>query len=313
MLLRRARARLRFQHRIERQAIVCDQDAFADMTEYQLKSGGLSRRQFGSLTLGAGLVALLPRAADAAEVVDSEVEIKTPDGTCDAYFVHPVKGVHAAVLVWPDIFGLRPAFRQMGRRLAESGYAVLVVNPFYRQQKAPTAPEHPDFNDPDTRAALMGLMGALTQESEFTDARAFIGWLDSQAAVDRRRKVGTMGYCMGGPITLRTAAAVPARVGAGASFHGGGLVTDKPDSPHLLIPKLHARYLIAIAQNDDQKQPQAKDVLRTAFAQAQLPAEIEVYAGTLHGWCPPDSQVYNPEAAEKAWARLLVLLKGSLG
>jgi carboxymethylenebutenolidase len=292
---------------------MCDKDAFDDMTEYQLKSGAVSRRQFGALTLGAGVIALLPPVAGAAEVTESEVQIRTPDGTADAYFVFPTKGAHPGVLIWPDIFGLRPAFRQMGKRLAQSGYAVLVVNPFYRQQKAPTAPEHPDFNDPATRSALMALMGALTPETSFTDAKAFVAFLDSQPSVDRKRKVGTTGYCMGGPLTMRTAAAVPERVGAGGSFHGGGLVTDKPDSPHLLVPKMKAHYLFAIAENDDQKQPDAKNVLREAFAQAKLPAEIEVYAGTLHGWCPPDSQVYNPAQAEKAWSRLLVLLKSALG
>ena len=291
---------------------MCDQDAFDDMTEYQLKSG-VSRREFGALTLGAGLVSLLPRAAAAADVTETEVQIKTPDGTCDAYFVHPATGAHPGVLIWPDIFGLRPAFRQMGKRLAESGYAALVVNPFYRVKPAPTAPEHPDFNDAATRTALMSLMGALTQETAFTDAKAFIPWLDAQSAVDKKRKMGTTGYCMGGPLTMRTAAAMPARVGAGASFHGGGLVTDKPDSPHLLVPKMKAHYLFAIAENDDQKQPEAKDVLRAAFARAKLPAEIEVYAGTMHGWCPPDSQVYNQEQAEKAWSRLLVLFKSALG
>jgi len=291
---------------------MCDQDAFDDMTEYQLKSG-VSRREFGALTLGAGLVSLFPRGAAAADVTETEVQIKTPDGTCDAYFVHPATGVHPGVLIWPDIFGLRPAFRQMGKRLAESGYAALVVNPFYRVKPAPTAPEHPDFNDAATRTALMSLMGALTQETAFTDAKAFIPWLDAQSAVDKKRKMGTTGYCMGGPLTMRTAAAMPARVGAGASFHGGGLVTDKPDSPHLLVPKMKAHYLFAIAENDDQKQPEAKDVLRAAFARAKLPAEIEVYAGTMHGWCPPDSQVYNQEQAEKAWSRLLVLFKSALG
>jgi carboxymethylenebutenolidase len=273
----------------------------------------VSRREFGALTLGAGLVSLLPRGAAAADVTETEVQIRTPDGTCDAYFVHPATGAHPGVLIWPDIFGLRPAFRQMGKRLAESGYAALVVNPFYRVKPAPTAPEHPDFNDAATRTALMSLMGALTQETAFTDAKAFIPWLDAQSAVDKKRKMGTTGYCMGGPLTMRTAAAMPARVGAGASFHGGGLVTDKPDSPHLLVPKMKAHYLFAIAENDDQKQPEAKDVLRAAFARAKLPAEIEVYAGTMHGWCPPDSQVYNQEQAEKAWSRLLVLFKSALG
>jgi carboxymethylenebutenolidase len=291
---------------------MCDHDSLDDMVKYRLRMG-LSRREFGRLTLGAGVVAALPAVADALAVKDAEVEIKTADGTADAYFVHPEKGSHPAVLIWPDIFGLRPAFRQMARRLAESGYAVLVMNPFYRTKKAPTAPEHPDFNDPPTRDALMALMHTLTPDTAVTDAQAFVPWLDAQAAVSRKHKMATTGYCMGGPFTLRTAAAFPQRVGAGATFHGGGLVTDKPDSPHLLVPKIRAQYLFAIAANDDQRQPEAKDVLRAAFAKAKLPAEIEVYTGTQHGWCPPDSQVYNPEQAEKAWSRMLVLFKNALG
>jgi len=291
---------------------MCDHDALDDMVKYRLRMG-LSRREFGRLTLGAGLVAALPAAADALAVKDAEVEIKSADGTADAYFVHPEKGSHPAVLIWPDIFGLRPAFRQMAKRLAESGYAVLVINPFYRIKKAPTAPEHPDFNDPPTRDALMALMHTLTPQTAVTDAKAFVPWLDAQAAVSGKHKMATTGYCMGGPFTLRTAAAFPQRIGAGATFHGGGLVTDKPDSPHLLIPQIRAQYLFAIAANDDQRQPEAKDVLRDAFAKAKLPAEIEVYAGTMHGWCPPDSQVYNPEQAEKAWSRMLVLFKNALG
>ena len=291
---------------------MCDNDSMDDMVEYQLRKKELSRRQFGALTLGASVVTLLPPVANAAETTESEVEIKTPDGTADAYFVHPAKGASPAVLVWPDIFGLRPAFRQMGKRLAESGYAVLVVNPFYRTKKAPTAPEHADFSDPETRKTLLGLAGTLSPETNVTDAKAFVPWLDKQSAVDKKRKMGTTGYCMGGPITMRTAAAFPDRIGAGGSFHGGGLVTDKPDSPHLLVPKMKAHYLFAIAQNDDEKQPDAKDKLREAFAKAKLPAEIEVYTGAQHGWCPPDSQVYNAELAEKAWARLLALFKTSL-
>jgi carboxymethylenebutenolidase len=289
---------------------MCDNDTMDDAVRYELKSG-LSRRQFGTLTLGAGLLSMLPPVAGAAEVIEAEVEVKTPDGTCDAYFVHPAKGTAPAVLVWPDIFGLRPAFRQMGKRLAESGYAVLVVNPFYRTKHAPTAPEHPDFEDAATRAALMALMQGLTPDGTVTDAKAFVAWLDSQPAVDKKRKVGTTGYCMGGPLTMRTAAAVPNRIGAGGSFHGGGLVTDKPDSPHLLVPKMKAQYLFCIAENDDQRQPEAKNVLREAFAKANLPAEIEVYPAQ-HGWCPPDSRVYNAEQAEKAWSRLLVLLNKAL-
>ena len=291
---------------------MCDNDSMDDMIEYQLKSGGLSRRRFGALTLGAGLVSLLPPVANAADVTESEVEIKTPDGTTDAYFVHPSKGAHPGVLIWPDIFGLRPAFRQIGKRLAESGYSVLVVNPFYRTKKAPTAPEHADFQDPATRTALLALAGSLTADTALTDAKAFVAWLDSQPSVDKKRKMGTTGYCMGGPFTMRTAAAFPDRIGAGASFHGGSLVTDKPDSPHLLVPKMKAHYLFAIAENDDQRQPEAKTVLREAFAKAKLSAEIEVYAGTLHGWCPPDAQVYNHDQAEKAWSRMLALFKTAL-
>jgi carboxymethylenebutenolidase len=254
---------------------------------------------------------VLPAVANAAEVKEADVEIKTPDGTCDAYFVHPATGAHAAVLVWPDIFGLRPAFKSMGKRLAESGYSVLVVNPFYRKQKGPAGASS-DMGDPAKRGALFALAGSLTPDIQVADAKSFVGWLDKQAPVDKKKKVGTTGYCMGGPITMRTAAALPERIGAGASFHGGGLVTDKPDSPHLLVPKMKAHYLFAIAENDDEKEPKAKDALREAFAAAKLPAEIEVYAGAQHGWCPPDSRVYNEAQAEKAWTRMLALFKTAL-
>jgi carboxymethylenebutenolidase len=291
---------------------MCDQHSIEDMIQYNLRMRGLSRRQFGALTLGAGLATTLVSVANAAETKESEVSIKTPDGTADAYFVHPAKGPSPGVLVWPDIFGLRPAFRQMGKRLAESGYAVLVVNPFYRTKKAPTAPENADFSDPQTRTMLMSLHDSLTAETGTTDAKAFVGFLDGSPAVDKKRKIGTTGYCMGGPLVFQTVAAAPGRVGAGATFHGGGLVTDKPDSPHLLIPKMHAQFLIAIAENDDQKQPDAKNVLRDSFAKAKLQAEIEVYKGTMHGWCPTDSHVYNQEQAEKAWDRLLALFKTAL-
>ena len=292
---------------------MCDNDTLEDMIEYRLRSAGLSRRRFGALSLGAGVISLLPPVAGAAaEVQESEVDIKTPDGTADAYFVHPSRGTYPAVLMWPDIYGLRPAFRQMGRRLAESGYSVLVVNPFYRTKRAPTAAEHADFEDPATRAALVALTGSLTAQTAVTDAKALVAWLDGQPSVDRRRKMGTTGYCMSGPFTMRAAAALPDRVGAGASFHGGGLVTDKADSPHLLIPKMKAHYLFAIAESDDQRQPETKNVLREAFAAARLPAEIEVYAGTIHGWCPTDSRIYNHDQAEKAWSRMLALFKTAL-
>ena len=293
---------------------MCDEDLVEDVVAYRLKSGELSRRHFGALSLGVGLVSLLPPVAGAADadLAESEVDIKTPDGTADAYFVHPARGAHPGVLMWPDIFGLRPAFRQMGRRLAGAGYSVVVVNPFYRSKRAPTAPEHADFEDPATRAALTALREVLIPERVLVDARAFVAWLDGQPSVDRKRRMAAMGFCMSGPFTMRAAAELPDRIGAGASFHGGGLVTDKPDSPHLLVPKMKARYLIAIAESDDQRQPEAKTVLREAFAKAKLPAEIEVYPGTIHGWCPIDAKVYNREQAEKAWSRMLALLRTAL-
>jgi carboxymethylenebutenolidase len=288
---------------------MCEHD---DLDEFARRAGDLTRRRFSVMALGAGIVAALPKLANAAETQGTDVEIKTPDGTADAYLVHPKTGKYPGVLIWPDIFGLRPTFKEMATRLAESGYAVVVINPFYRTKKAPTAPDHPDFNDPPTREALMTLAGTLTPDTAVTDARAFIAFLDSQPSVDKKRKMATTGYCMGGPFVLRTAATLPDRIGAGATFHGGGLVTEKPDSPHLVIPRMKAHYLIAIAENDDKREPETKNVLRESFAKAHLPAEIEVYAGTLHGWCPPDSHVYNKEQAEKAWSRMLALFSNSL-
>src|SRR5262245_28268082 len=280
---------------------MCDQDHFEDdRLEYEAK-GLVTRRQFGAI-VGAGMVIMLPKVVNAVAVTEGDVSVKTPDGTCDAYFVHPSTGTAPAVLIWPDIFGLRPAFRQMGKRLGESGYSVLVVNPFYRAKKAPTAEQ--GATTPINQ--LLPLMQALNETTQMTDAKAFIGWLDMQPSVAKNRKVGTQGYCMGGPIAFRTAAAVPDRVGAVASFHGGGLVTDMPNSPHLQASKTKAQFLIAIASNDDMQRPTEKDVLKETFAKANLPAEIEVYMGA-HGWCPPDSTVYSEPQAEKAWTRLLAL------
>ena len=224
--------------------------------------------------------------------------------------MHPSSGAHAAVLVWPDILGLRPAFRTMGKRLAESGYSVLVVNPFYRQKRAPVVPPGAAF-DETTRGIVFPLAQALNATTHVNDAKAFIAWLDAQPSVDKNRKIGTTGYCMGGPITMRTAASVADRVGAAASFHGGGLVTQNPDSPHLLVPQMKARYLFAVAENDDEREPEAKNVLRETFAKANLSAEIEVYPAA-HGWCPPDSAVYDEAQAERAWSRMLVLFELSL-
>jgi carboxymethylenebutenolidase len=294
------------------EAFMCDRDHYDDDLKQYLTRDAVTRREFGALSLGAGMSFLLPRVADAQTVTETDVKIKTPDGVADSYFVHPAKGAHAAVLIWPDILGLRPAFRQMGKRLAESGYAVLVVNPFYRQKVSPVVPAGASFADPEVRKQVMPLAQALNATTNVTDAKAFIAWLDTQPAVDKKRKIGTTGYCMGGPITMRTAAAIPERVGAGASFHGGGLVTKNPDSPHLLVSTIKAQYLFAIAENDDQRDPEAKTVLKETFEKAKLPAEIEVYAGAAHGWCPPDSAVYNEAQAEKAWSRMLALFSKAL-
>jgi len=285
---------------------MCDQDHFEDDRQDFEARGLVTRRQFGAM-LGAGMVMLLPKVANAVAVTESEVMVKTPDGTADCYFVHPASGTAAAVLIWPDIFGLRPAFRQMGKRLAESGYSVLVVNPFYRAKKAPTA----DAGAATPIQQVMPLAQGLNETTHMTDAKAFIAWLDQQPSVAKNRKVGTQGYCMGGPIAFRTAAAVPERVGAVGSFHGGGLVTNMPNSPHLQAAKSKAQFLIAIAQNDDERAPTDKDVLKDTFAKANLPAEIEVYAAA-HGWCPPDSGVYNEALAEKAWGRLMALYAKAL-
>jgi carboxymethylenebutenolidase len=291
---------------------MCDNDSIDDMNEYARRTGDLTRRRFGAWSLAGSLTMMLPAVAGAVDVTETDIEIKTPDGVADAYFVHPSSGAHAGVLMWPDILGLRPAFRTMGKRLAQSGYSVLVPNPFYRTGKAPIMPEGASFDDDATRQKLMSLMGSLTPEVQFTDAKAYVGYLNSQTAVDRRRKLGTAGFCMGGPMTMRTAATFPNRIGAGASFHGANLATDKPDSPHLLVPKMKAQYLIEIAENDDQRDPAAKGLLREAFSEAGLKAEIEVYAGCMHGWCVLDSKAYNQEQADKAWGRMLDLFKTAL-
>ncbi len=281
---------------------MCDQDHFEqDRQEYE-SLGRVTRKQFGVM-FGTGIAMMLPRVANAVEISESDVNVTTPDGSADCCFVHPSTGTAPGVLMWPDIFGLRPAFRQMGRRLAQSGYSVLVVNPFYRTRKAPTA----DAGSATPIQQLMPLAQTLNEGTHMTDAKAFIAWLDGQSFVAKSRKMGTQGYCMGGPIAFRTAAAVPGRVGAVASFHGGGLVTDKPNSPHLEAAKSKAQFLIAIAANDDMRSPDDKNVLKDTFAKANLPAEIEVYADAAHGWCPPDSRVYNQPQAEKAWGRLLEL------
>lgn len=289
---------------------MCDDLTLEDNQRYA-QAHGLNRRQFVAGMIGTSLALYFPVSANALGVTESRVSVPTPDGEADCYFVHPSSGKYPAVVLWPDILGLRPAFELMGKRLAQAGYSVLVINPFYRSQKAPVVGEGASWEDEATRNIVLPLAKALSPATHSTDAKAFIQFLDKQGAVDTGKKVGTMGYCMSGAIAFRTAAAMPERVGAVASFHGGGLVADSAESPHLLIPKTRAQYLIAIAGNDDEREPEAKDVLRKSFASAGIKAEVEVYEA-LHGWCPPDSRVYHQELAEHAWSRLLALFSEAL-
>ena len=272
----------------------------------------MSRR---SAMIGLSTVAAasgLPASALAAMVVESDVQVRTADGVIDAVLVHPDGNKkRPGVLIWPDIFGLRPTFREMARRLAASGYVVLVPNPFYRAGPAPVVTGKVNTADRSAMAPLQEYRKALTAEKVAMDASALIGFLDSQKRVDRRKGIGVQGYCMGGPLSFRTAAARSDRIRAVGSFHGGGLVTKEADSPHLLVARTKASYLVAVAQNDDKKEPTAKEVLRSTFAAAKRPAVVEVYPGD-HGWCVPGSQAYNQPAAERAWAELLKLYRAAL-
>ena len=283
--------------------------------------GKIARRSFVAGSVAAGLAATAgPAAAAGLEVVETNVEVKTADGTCNAAFIHPKTGTHAGVLLWPDAFGLRPSMREMAKRLAAEGYSVLVPNPFYRVAKAPFSDaSNFSFQNAADMAKLRPLMASASAPGNAErDAAAYVAFLDAQKEVDKAKKIGTQGYCMGGPLVVRTAAALPNRIGAGASFHGGGLVTDKPDSPHLLAPKIKASMYFGIASTDDMRQPDAKDKLREAFAAAKVPAEIEVYAGALHGWCVPDMPLqngvptYSKPDAERAWGKLVALYKVAL-
>ncbi|MGH8210100.1 MAG: dienelactone hydrolase family protein [Steroidobacteraceae bacterium] len=284
---------------------------------------GISRREFTALSVAAGVAAAARvEAAGAAKAVsETAVDIKTPSGVCDAALVQPKgKGHWPAVIIFPDVFGLRPTMRDMAKRLSQQGYAVLVPNPFYRSTRAPgIEPAGFDFQNAADRAKAAALRAPLTNEGVMQDAAAYVAFLDAQAAVNTKVGIGVVGYCMGGPMTIQAAAAAPHRVSAGASFHGGGLVTDKPDSPHLLVPKIKAQYYFGIAASDDERQPEAKTRLKEAFAAVQLPAKIEVYEGTLHGWCIKDmpaqggKPIYNEPQAERAWSELQALFKRVLG
>lgn len=286
------------------------------LSQLALSQLALSRRQF-ALAGAAAVLASCARAgeggseAEAAGLAERSVTIATPDGQADAFFVHPAKGAHPGVIMWPDIAGLRDAMKEMGRRLAASGHAVLVVNQYYRNAPAPVLASLADYFTPEGQAKVKPMREALTPAGTLRDATAFVAFLDSQDAVDKGRRIGASGYCMGGPLAIRTAVAVPDRVGAVASFHGASLVTDAPDSPHRLLKDTKASFLFAIGRNDDARAPGEKDALRAAASAAGRPAEIEVYPAD-HGWCAIDAPVYDREQADRAQARMLALFSAVL-
>jgi carboxymethylenebutenolidase len=272
----------------------------------------VSRRSFVMGTAAAAVLTSVPAVAQ-GKVVEKDVNVPMASGVSDSALFYPEgKGPWPAVLVWTDILGLRPVFREMGRRLAAEGYVVLVPNPFYRNAKAPVVDGTFDFNKPEDRAKVMPMAAALTAEAGFSDAKAYTTFLDAQSQTDKKKKMGVQGYCMGGPLTFRTASSRADRIGAAATFHGGGLVTDKPDSPHLLIPQMKAEVLCCVAANDDKSQPDAKDKLKEAFAAAHLKATVEVFDGCNHGWTVRGSAVYNEVGAERAWAEMSALYKRAL-
>jgi carboxymethylenebutenolidase len=287
---------------------MCDESTAAD-DDAALARASMTRREFtatGAAVALAGYATLAGATVARSSLTERMVEVQTPDGSADAFLVHPGRGRYPGVILWPDVLGLREVKKGMARRLAAAGYAVLVVNPYYRTFKGELGMDFTAFRTPEGQAKLGPARAVLTPEAIARDGAAHAAFLDTLAAVDKHRGIGTQGYCMGGPFTVRTAAAAPARVKAAASFHGGGLVTADASSPHLLLARTQASYLIAVARNDDEKAPGDKDAFRAAAAAAKRPAEIEVYAAD-HGWCVPDGPAYNEAEAERAWARLLVL------
>ncbi|MBB3861712.1 carboxymethylenebutenolidase [Novosphingobium hassiacum] len=293
---------------------MCDEITEAENAAL-MRDAGFNRREFASMGAGVAALAALPGCSMAREssaaTASRTVTIDTPDGKADAFFVYPTKGKHPAVIMWPDIAGLRDAYMTMGTRLAAAGYAVLVVNQYYRSSPAPILNSLMEWRAPEGAAKLKPMIAAITPKGTTSDAGAFVGWLDTQKEVDTKKKIGTCGYCMGGPFTVRTAFANPARVGAAASFHGGGLVGTDTDSPNRLLAETQAAYLFAIAKNDDERAPDEKNVLRAAAKAAGRPAEIEVYPAQ-HGWCTLDAPIYDRAQAEKAWSRMLALFKTNL-
>ena len=290
---------------------MCDENTVQD-AENAGDSDAITRRDFNTLAAGAAVAFSLPPVANAKSVSSSDVTIATPDGSCDAFFVHPIEGKHPAVLIWPDILALRASFRAMATRLAESGYAVLCINPYYRDAVAPVVESGESFQDASTQKKVLPMYRNLSPETHRTDARAFVDWLDAQSAVDTARPIGTMGYCMGGPMVMRAAAERSDRIGAGCAYHPVSLATEDDDSPHLLIPKMNGQFLIALAENDDERNPDDKSVLRETFAKEGLTAEVTVFEGALHGWCVLDSRVYNEASAEVAWAKTLSVFESAL-
>ena len=287
---------------------MCD-DLTAHEEEAALAASGLNRRQFAAISAAGVLAACTGSQSEAkprAGLTESTVAIATPDGTADAFFVRPAKGKHPAIIMWPDIAGSRPAYMEMGRQLASAGYAVLVVNHYYRSAKAPIMASMAEWRTPEGQAKLKPMIAAIKPQGVTTDTMAFVAWLDKQPAVNRQRGIGNIGYCMTGPYTVRAAAAVPRRIKAAVSCHGGGLVTAAPDSPHKLIASTQASYLFAIARNDDARAPGDKDALKAAANAAGRPAEVEVYNAD-HGWCTLDAPTYDKAEAARAWARILVL------
>ena len=292
---------------------MCDNSTEQDIQRFTEQGGKLNRRQFNQMLVLGTLSAVLPQFAVADEsIMQQQVSVKTPHGTADCLFSAPKTGSHPAVVMWPDIKGRRAAFDMMGQRLAAQGYAVLVVNPFYRDVSGAALPEGIEFPAPEARKILSPMRAKLTQQAVVSDAEAFFAFLDQQSAVDTKRQGALMGYCMSGAFTMFAAAAMPKRIGAIASFHGGGLATDKADSPHHTVIESDALALHAIAENDNERSPEMHPMLKEAYRAAGLTAHIEVYPDTLHGWTPPDSKVYNEKQAERAWQQTLALFKQAL-
>ncbi|ABC65005.1 dienelactone hydrolase family protein [Erythrobacter litoralis] len=295
---------------------MCDERDFAEW-DRKIAAKGLSRREFGALTGAAALAACaggetvaVEASMDASGLVENRVLIDTEDGEMDAFFVHPSAGKYPAVIVWPDIASLRESKRNIARRLAGQGYAVLVANPYYRDVPGDRFESSVQFREAGGFQLVRPWREKLSSDAVMRDADALVSWLDGREAVDSERGIGTQGYCMGGPFTVYTAHSRPDRVKAAASFHGGGLVREDEDSPHKILED-GTSYLFAIAQNDDERDPDDKTALREAAEAAGVDAEVEVYAGD-HGWTVPDNPAYVEGPAEKAWSRLLALYEEAL-